>query len=243
MGHHHGAGGHQQVEDQQTDQPSWVKGGKEDDNQRYRDLLKYMEEKRTEARDMLAVDEERRRESKRKKDSWALLRASIDFLKENEGKWRQRRIEECEKIKEEETRDRLAVSREKNKRYGLNKLSKEENMRIRLRTEERLELARGKENLWKKFREEQETPEMSEGEKDAWENLKKSIMDIEEKEKGLKWRSNGKEIEKVIIRVKLSIKTHTGGGEDPHEDARIIPDTAKGKEGGRASPSSRSRRW
>ena len=98
------------MEDQQADTPSWVKGGKEDDNQRYRDLLKYMEEKRTEARDMLAVDEERRRESKRKKDSWALLRASIDFLKENEGKWRQRRIEECEKIKEEEKRDRLAVS-------------------------------------------------------------------------------------------------------------------------------------
>ena len=47
------------MEDQQADKPSWVKGGKEDDNQSYRDLLQYMEEKRTEARDMLAADEER----------------------------------------------------------------------------------------------------------------------------------------------------------------------------------------
>jgi hypothetical protein len=56
--HHHGAG-QQQIEDKQADTPSWVKGGKEEDNQRYRDLLQYMEEKRTDARNMLAADEER----------------------------------------------------------------------------------------------------------------------------------------------------------------------------------------
>ena len=115
-------------------------------------------------------------------------------------------------------------------------------MTIRVRTEERLELARARENLWKKFREEKETPEMSEDEKDAWENRKKSIIDIEEEEKGLKWRSNGREIEKVIIRGKLNIRTQPGGREDPHEDARIKPDTDK-EGGGRASQASLSRRW
>jgi hypothetical protein len=98
----------------------------------------------------------------------------------NEGKWRQRRIEEC-----------VAVCREKKKRYGIPKLSKEENMRIRLRTEERLELARAKENLWKKFREESDTKEITENERDAWENLKRSILRIEEEETGLKWESTG----------------------------------------------------
>ena len=46
--------------------------------------------------------------------------------------------------------------------------------------EERLELARAKENLWKKFREERDTKEITENERDAWENLKRSIMSIEE---------------------------------------------------------------
>ena len=201
----------------QVDIPSWVKGGKEEDNQRYRDLLQYMEEKRKDARNLLAADEERKRESKKKKESWALLRESTQFLKENEGKWRQRKIEECEKIKEEEKKDRLAVCREKKKRYGIPKLSKEENMRIKIRTEERLELARAKENLWKKFREEIDTKEITENERDAWENLKRSIMSIEEEETGLKWESagSGREIWKIIIRGKLSKEARSVGREDP----------------------------
>ena len=43
-----------------------------------------------------------------------------------------------------------------------------------------MELARARENVWKKFREEKETPEMTEHENDAWESLKESIMTIEE---------------------------------------------------------------
>ena len=107
----------------------WVKGCKEEDNMRYRELLKYMEDKRTEARERLAQDEGRKKETKQMEDSWALLRLSMNFLKENEGGWRQRRIEECDKIRDEEKRDRLAVVREKKKRYGLKRLSKEENRR------------------------------------------------------------------------------------------------------------------
>ena len=67
---------------------------------------------------------------------------------------------------------------------------------------------------------------MTEHEKDAWESLKESIMTIEEEESGLKWRSNGKEIWKVIIRGKLNTETEPGGREDPHVD----------KEGGERKP-------
>ena len=88
-------------------------------------------------------------------------------------------------------------------------------MRIGIRTEERLELARAKENLWKKFREEKDTKEITENEKDAWENLKRSIMSIEEEETGLKWESTGREVWKIIIRGKLSKETESGGREDP----------------------------
>jgi hypothetical protein len=116
----------------------WVLFGKEDDNRRYRELLQYMEERRKEDRERLSKEEEKKREAKRKMDSWALLRLSMGYLKEKDGAWRQRKIEECDRIREEEKRDRLAITREKKKRYGINKLSKEENQKIKTRTEERL---------------------------------------------------------------------------------------------------------
>ena len=42
-----------------------------------------------EARERLATDEARKKDSQRKTDSWALLRASTEFLNENADKWRQ----------------------------------------------------------------------------------------------------------------------------------------------------------
>ena len=101
------------VEDQK---PTWVPGCKEEDNKRYRELLKYMEDRRLEARELLRRDEDRKKEAKQKKDSWDLLRTSMEYLKEKEWGWRQRRIEEIERIREEEKRDRLAVVKEKKKR-------------------------------------------------------------------------------------------------------------------------------
>ena len=65
-------------------------------------LLIYMEDKRKEARERLSADEERRKKCKRKEDSWALLRASIEFLKKNEEKWRLRKIEDRDRVMEEE---------------------------------------------------------------------------------------------------------------------------------------------
>ena len=63
----------------------WVQGCKEEDNRSYRELLQYMEDKRTEARERLAQEEGRKKEAKQMEDSWALLRLSMNFLKVNEG--------------------------------------------------------------------------------------------------------------------------------------------------------------
>ena len=53
-------------------------------------------------------------------------------------------------------------------------------MRLKKRTEERLEIASAKENLWKKFRNKDQ--ELAEEGKDveAWEGLRTSVMELEE---------------------------------------------------------------
>ena len=105
------------------------------------------------------------------------MRLSIQYLKENEPKWRSRKIKECERIRQEEKNDRLAISKMKKMRYGIKGLNKEENGRMKQRTEERLEIARAKENYWKLHR--------GEGERDeercnAWKKVKECITSLEE---------------------------------------------------------------
>ena len=53
---------------------------------------------------------------------------------------------EVERVKEEEKMDRLAVVKMKKKRYGIGKMNKEESMRMKKRSEERILMARGREN-------------------------------------------------------------------------------------------------
>ena len=50
------------------------------------------------------------------------------FLRTNADKWRERKIDECDRIREEEKKDRLAVVKEKRK--------KEENLRMTIRIAE-----------------------------------------------------------------------------------------------------------
>ena len=95
--------------------------------------------------------------------------------------------EECDRIREEVKKDRLAVVKEKKRKYGIRRLNKEDNMRITKRTEERLEIAKSKENLWRKHRGQ---GEMKTGEEDAWETLREKIMELEEVGA---WREIGKE--------------------------------------------------
>ena len=125
----------------------WVRGARNEENLRYKNILKYMEERRQEARDRQQEDEARRGRAKKRHESFELLRTSLNFLREREETWRTRKIAECERIKEEEKKDRLAMAKEKKRWYGQQRLSKEENKRIKMRTEEKLDIARGKTNL------------------------------------------------------------------------------------------------
>ena len=97
-------------------------------------------------------DEARKREMRREKETWTLLRESIAFLREKEGVWRSRRIAECERIQGIDKKDRLTVIKMKRKRFGIKKISKEEKLSLGMRLEERLEIARAKENLWRHHR-------------------------------------------------------------------------------------------
>jgi hypothetical protein len=60
-----------------------------------------------------------KRESKRKKEVWDPMRKAMEFMRKNKDKWKERRLEETKRIKEEDKRDRLAVVKEKKKRYGI----------------------------------------------------------------------------------------------------------------------------
>jgi hypothetical protein len=65
-----------------------------------------------------------------------------------------------------------------------------------------------------------------------------TLMNIEEEETGLKWRSNGREIEKVIIRGKLDIRTKPGGRENSQVEGEQASKSVKEMSGRRppASP-------
>ena len=96
-------------------------------------------------------------------------------------KWTTRTIKESEKIKEEEKIDRLAITSERKKRYGLKKLNKEENHRLMERTERKIELAQAKSNYWKWHKEERKERTGKEEETQAmWVRLRNEITAMEE---------------------------------------------------------------
>jgi hypothetical protein len=46
------------------------------------------------------------------------------FPEEEQGEWKERKIEESKRIKEEDKKDRLAIVKEKKTRYGIKVLSR-----------------------------------------------------------------------------------------------------------------------
>ena len=70
-----------------------------------------------------------------------------------------------------EKEERLAIVAQKKRRYGIKKLSKEENKRMGERTRERIELACIKDNYWKLHR--------GGGNEDKWEIVRKAMQVIE----------------------------------------------------------------
>ena len=194
-------------------------GANDEDNRRYRDLLQYMEDRRQEAKERQQEDEERKARAEKRKKSFRLLKLSMEFLREKEDKWRVRKIEECERIKEEEKKDRLAMVKEKKRWYGLKKLSKDENLKIKMRTEERLEISRGKTNLWRKFGLGREVKEMEEDEWEAWEAIRLAVLELEEEGE---WRDSTMRAGDIIIRKPIlkTLRIHAleSKEERPQED-------------------------
>jgi hypothetical protein len=124
------------------------------------------------------------------------------YLQTHEEGWRIRKLKEYERIREEEKMDRLAVVREKKRKYGLKRISKEENMRLKRRTEESLEVASDKANLCRQFRDRNKELTPTEEEAEAWEGLRASVMELEEDGS---WRETGEEavhLHQLVIRVR-----------------------------------------
>ena len=84
-------------------------GWEGEDNARHRLFLLYCEERRQESKQRQEDDEERMRIADRKRNSWDMLRVSMEFLRKNDTKWQTRKIEEVDRIKEEEKTDRMAI--------------------------------------------------------------------------------------------------------------------------------------
>ena len=117
------------MEDTEVEGGKWVLGGSSEENERYRALLKYCEEMREEKKRQISEDEGRKAEARRKEHTWSLLKESIRYLRENEVRGQHRKIVEIERIKAEERQVRLAIISEKRKRYGIKKMSKDENLK------------------------------------------------------------------------------------------------------------------
>jgi hypothetical protein len=200
-----------------------VVGAKEDDNQRYKALLKYMEDRREERRERLQEDQARKERARKRHESFGLLKLSLDFLRQREDAWRSRRIDECERIKEEEKRDRIAVCKEKKRWYGMRKLSKEENKQIKMRTEERMDIARGKTNLWRKFGLGRDQGKIKDDELETWGEVKRLVIELEEEGE---WRDKEINIRELTLRQPKLLRV--GGPEGARSTCQGL---ARGKEG------------
>ena len=68
-----------------------MEGGTDEDNQRYREFLRYCEEQREESLRRREEDEDRKKRALAKERAWEMLRESVNILKNNEERWRTRR--------------------------------------------------------------------------------------------------------------------------------------------------------
>ena len=223
-------------------QEDWIRGAGEEDNERYKKFLAYCEEWREERRARIEEENGRKRSARRKELAWEMLRESIRLIKENEGAWRSRKSKECERIKEEERMDRLAIVAEKKKKYGIKKLSKDETQKIKQRTGERMEIARAKGNYWKQYRDSSKRTKGKE-EEEAWERLRDSIVVLEEngnwieKEDDVR-RKSSIDLQESIRNIReeegVTIKEHTNTNSAVKE-GQGEEDSCQEKEGSRRS--------
>ena len=90
------------------------------------------------------------------------------------------------------------VVKDKKRWYGLKKLTKEENSRLRMRTEERMDIARGKTNLWRKFGLGRVNMDIKEEELEALEEIRRRVLELEEED--------GERLEKEVDIKNINIR-------------------------------------
>ena len=89
---------------------TYVEGSSKEDNQRNRDFLAYCEERRRESRRDQEDDIERKSSAESKSKHWEMMRLSTEFLKQNEQKWRTRKLEEFKIIMKLEKKELLMLA-------------------------------------------------------------------------------------------------------------------------------------
>ena len=62
---------------------------------------------------MKEEEDKTKQKARSMEDHWKLLRLCVKEIKEKEEKWTTRKVEELERIKEEEKEDRMAIIRKK----------------------------------------------------------------------------------------------------------------------------------
>ena len=172
------------------------------DQGRYDKLLAYIEKKREKKKLKEDEDKQRMEKMKQKEQRWSLMREAVKFLRENDMKWQERKIEEWGRIKLEEKKDRLAMVEIKKGRYGakLAKLTKDENSKIRMRTEERKEMAVVMRNLWRKCREMGDENDIDEEERLAWEKIHDCLENEDEKDTWTEIKTDPEHVKKLLKR-------------------------------------------
>ena len=103
---------------------------------------------------------------------------------------------------------------------------------MKLRTEERILIARGRENLWKKFQEPGPSGSMREEEIETWECLRKTIGELEEEEDGSGWQKGEYKIKELRIRRTESFGVKK---EEPLTDIMPLGQGVSGVGGGKKS--------
>ena len=81
-----------------------------------------------------------------------MLRLCKSTIAENGGKWERRGRDETQRIRDAERKERLTIIEEKKRRFGKKYMKKEESDKLKLVTNNKLEMAEMKKNFWRKYR-------------------------------------------------------------------------------------------
>ena len=114
--------------------------------------------------------------------------------------WQERKLRECERMRKEAKEDRMAVVRMKKKRYGISKLDKDETRGLRKRTEERILIAKARDNLWKRHQHQDQCyDDLDDLEKTAGDNVEGLLEEMSDHD--TKKRTIGFNIREPVLKL------------------------------------------